>query len=121
MSKTVEIRDKRADHSKELPQYEEFSPIMDRILVKRVVLEQAPEGFVVPEKFRQHTNVGIVVKIGQFVFLSGNRIDLKDIVQPGDRVRFGEYNSEKMELDGIEYELVRIQDVRGVERLKRDV
>jgi co-chaperonin GroES (HSP10) len=100
----IEIVDKRIIS----PEFEPFQPLNDRVLIKRVVLQSAPEGFVVPERYRQHTNVGIVKSVGNLVVG----------VSPGDRVRFGEYNAEKFELDGEEFELVRLADIRGVERVK---
>jgi co-chaperonin GroES (HSP10) len=115
MNKPVEIRDTRV---RDLPEFEKFHPILDRVLLKRIVTETAPDGFVVPEKYRQHTNNAVVVALGQFTVMGGERIPLTDLLKVGDKVWFGEYNSEKFEFDNVDYELVRIQNIRGVESLK---
>ena len=102
-----------------LPEYGEFSPILDRVQVK--VLDEMVKdesGVMVPPKYRQHSNKGIVVEVGQWVVLGGKQIPLIEVVKPGDKVLFGEYNCEKFVEGGEEYELVRVQDIRGVERLQ---
>jgi chaperonin GroES len=99
-------------------QYETFVPILDRVQVK--VLDEMVKdesGVMVPPKYRQHSNKGIVVKVGQWVVLGGKQIPLDTVLKPGDKVLFGEYNCEKFVEGGEEYELVRVQDIRGVERL----
>lgn len=114
----VSVKDNRPDRTKPLPQYEPFTTLMDRIAVKRIVQETAPEGFIVAEQYRQHTNVGIVVCVGDFAVIGGKQVSIQNILKTGDKVWYGEYNSEKFEIDNEELELVRIQDVRGVARLR---
>ena len=127
------------------PEYTAFAPILDRILVMRVPLDKNLEvledgsvrdkrtKFIVPAKYRQHSNTGIVLAVGNFVVLGGSRVQLDEIVRPGDRVTFGDYNSEvfpmpkekvlamcdALKVNYFEDEqglrIVRIQDVRGIE------
>lgn len=127
-------------------QYTNFKPILDRVLVKRISLDKNFEvlsdgslrnkktGFVVPAKYRQHNNTGVVLAIGDFVVISGVKTPLSEFINPGDIVSFGEYNVEKMILpddqvlalcDAIQFNyvaeeedlnLVRVQDVRSVRR-----
>jgi len=101
------------------PKYTPFSPIMDRVQVK--VIEEMvkdEQGVLMPPKYRQHSNMGVVIAIGQWVILGGKQIPLGEVIQPGDKVLFGEYNCEKFDgVDGEEYELIRVQDIRGVWRL----
>ena len=120
-------------------------PILDRVLVKRV--EDDPDletledgsvrnkktGFIVPAKYRQHTNSGVVLAIGTAVVMGGVRMSLSEFVRPGDRAVWGDYNSEMFPMDfkkakalcdslQIDHEesdepfrLVRVQDIRLVE------
>ena len=100
-------------------EYGEFTPILDRVQVKVLdEMVQDESGVMVPPKYRQHSNKGIVVGVGQWVVLGGKQIPLIEVVKPGDKVLFGEYNCEKFVEGGEEYELVRVQDIRGVERLQ---
>ena len=127
-------------------QYSTLSPILDRVLVMRVSVNPDEEiledgtvrnkksGFIIPQQYRQHTNNGIVLATGQFVIMGGVKTPLSDIVLPGDRVFYGDYNSELFPMDSekiktmcraiqVNYEhsedglrLVRVQDIRGIER-----
>jgi co-chaperonin GroES (HSP10) len=122
-----------------------FTPILDRILVKRCaegpdmkIMEDGSvlntkTGLVIAAKYRQHSNIGIVLATGQFVILGGQRIAMSEVVRVGDRVTYGDYNSEVFLMDEpkvqemcdsvqMNYEpdaeglrIVRVQDVRGVE------
>ena len=124
-------------------EYGAFQPILDRVLVKRVAedknMEQLEDGsmrdkrtgFIIPAKYRQHSNVGVVLAVGDFVIMGGVKTPLSDIIKPGYRVLFGEYNAEKLKISdeqvksmcdaiGVEFEasedldVVRVQDIRGV-------
>ena len=139
----VEVKGKFEPHT-----YEEFHPILDRILVMRVAddpnMELLEDGsmrdkrtsFIIPAKYRQHSNVGIVLALGQFVVMGGVRIPLSELLRVGDKITFGDYNSEILQMEpskaeaicdsiGVNYthdeqglRIVRVQDVRGVERAK---
>ena len=125
--------------------YDLFTPILDRLLIKRCadgpdmkIMEDGSilntkTGLVIAAKYRQHSNVGIVLATGQFVILGGNRIAMSEVVRVGCKVTYGDYNSEVFHMDEtkvqelcdkveMNYEpdpeglrVVRVQDVRGVE------
>ena len=84
-----------------------FQPILDRVLIKRIEPEPTADGFVVPEKYRQHTNRGLVVSVGE-------EVD-PHVVWNGAVVLYGEYTAEQLSLDGEDYWIVRLADIRGVE------
>lgn len=109
--------DQRA--SRDVVEYEPFQPILDRIVVRRIESNTDTDGFVVPEKYRQHTNIGEVLAIGTGVVLGMIFHDMDTFVEVGDRVLFGEYTAEKYVFEGDEQEIVRIQDVRGVFKRKK--
>ena len=130
----------------ETKQYTSFRPIMDRILVKRVAddpnMEVMEDGslrdkrtnLVIPGQYRQHSNIGIVLAVGDFVVVGGTKTPLSEVVRPGDRVQYGDYNSEVFHMaehlieslcDAVQMNyftdeeglrIVRVQDVRGFER-----
>jgi co-chaperonin GroES (HSP10) len=127
-------------------QYEKMVPILDRILIKRIVddpnLEELSDGsvrnkktgFIMPSAYRQHSAMGIVLAIGGFVIMGGVKIPLSDFIHPGDKVKFGDYNSEVYHLDDAEIEklcdevqmnfvpdpeglrVIRVQDIRTIQR-----
>ena len=122
------------------------APVLDRILIKRCAEDKDMElmedgsvrnkktGLIIAAKYRQHSNVGIVLAAGQFVIIGGQKVPMSDIVRVGDRVTYGDYNSEVFHMDEkrvialcdavqMNYEkdeeglrIVRVQDVRLVER-----
>lgn len=155
----ISVVDKRAnffdalnakEESKPAPKFAEkkyslFSPVLDRILVKRCaedselkIMEDGSvvnvrTGLITTAKYRQHSNIGIVLATGKFVIIGGQIIPMSDVVKVGDRVTYGDYNSEVFRMDEkrvmalcdavqMNYEkdeeglrIVRVQDVRGVE------
>lgn len=115
---TPVVQENLPDFDQKVPDYSDFTPILDRVLIKRVALE-APDqedAFRIPEQYRQHTNVGVVVKLGQFMYLSGNKVPLDEILKVGDLVLYGEYNAERLRLDDDTLWVVRIQQIRGYRR-----
>lgn len=87
-------------------------PILDRVLVKRIKEEKdslihTPDAFVAPSV------KGEVMAIGQFFYLSGQRIPVSEILSIGDIVRFSEYTAEEL---GDDLVLTRVQDIRGIYR-----
>lgn len=125
-----------------------LQPIMDRVLIKRINdnpdLEILDDGsardkktnMIIPAKYRQHSNTGIVLAAGSFVVTGGVRIPMSEILKPGDKVTFGDYNSEVFHMEehkekalcdalGLNFlpeegsiRIVRVQDIRGVESVK---
>lgn len=115
----IEFVDSRARH--EVPEYGEFQPILDRVLIKSIAPGTKIEGtgLAVPDRYRQHTNKGEVIALGQVVVLGGEKIKMDEFLGIGDNVLYGEYSAERFLKDNDVYWLVRIQDIRGVSRLKR--
>lgn len=108
----IAIKDSRPDRSQT---YAPFRPILDRILVRRIEAPKTADGFEVPEKYRQQTNYGEVVAVGDGVVLGGQFRPITDFLSVGDRVYYGEYTAELWDKDDERLWIVRLQDVRGVE------
>ncbi len=93
------------------PMYKRAQPILDRLLVMRIsddpdeeLLEDGSTknrktGLITAAKYRQHSNVGIVLAAGKDVVLGGKLFDMLDFVMPGDKVTYGDYNSEIFPMD----------------------
>lgn len=128
------------------PTYAPLNTLMDRLLV--MVISDDPDlelledgsarskrtGLISTAKYRQHSNVGIVLLAGQWVVVGGVKTLMSDIVKAGDKVIYGDYNSEKLPMTdekaialcdsiGVNYEksaqgmrVIRVQDVRTIER-----
>ena len=147
LSESTESPAVKAEQAKKYPErtYGSAKPIMDRILVMRIsddpnteILEDGStrskkSGLITAAKYRQHSNVGIVLAAGNFVVQGGIGIPMAELLKPGDKVTYGDYNSEIFPMDrkkaealcdnlGVNYvddpqglRIVRVQDVRTVE------
>lgn len=86
-----------------------FQAYGDLVQVKRLEEDNSKVGnFVIPEKFRQQSDLGTVVSVGHKV---------TGPIQLGDIVKFGVYNAENLTDDGEEFLLIREGDIRSVKRL----
>jgi len=110
----VTVVDNRPDRSKT---YFPPSPILDRLIVRRLAVEEQT-GFAIPDKYRQHTNRGEVIAIGNGVLLGLEFVDMAEFVSVGDIVKYGEYTAERLGPDDEETFIIRLQDVRTVERVR---
>jgi len=92
-----------------------FKPILDRILLKRI--EEEDKSIIqTPDAFRQKSNKGEVVALGQFFQFGGQLFPMSEVLSVGDIVLFGEFNWQPVKIDEEEYLLVRIADLLGVEK-----
>ncbi len=135
---------KKAESKFPEKEYGAFTPILDRVLVKRVsddpeeeLLEDGSSrnirtGLITAAKYRQHSSTGVVLSTGKFVVMGGVKIPMEEIIRAGDWAIWGDYNSEVMHLSekvvkemcdavNLEYvedpdglRIVRVQDVRAI-------
>ena len=147
LSEATEIPKAVTEQAKKYPSptYEPKKALMDRIMVMVVSddpnVELLEDGstrdkrtnLISTARYRQHSNVGIVILSGQWVVVSGVKTPMAEILKPGDKVKYGDYGSEKVDMKdeeaqalcdliGVNYEkteqgmrIVRVQDVRYVE------
>jgi|SRR6266850_295208 len=117
MPDEVEVTDLRP--SKEVKDFHPFKPILDRLLLRRLAAKEDASGFEIPSKFREPEARGEVMTVGDGVTLGGAWHAMTEFVNVGDHVLFGEHTVEKIIIDGEEFDIARLQDIRGVRRLKR--
>jgi chaperonin GroES len=89
-------------------------PLRDRILVKRVEeQEQRVGGIIIPDTAKEKPLQAKVVAVGTGrVTDEGKTIPLE--VKVGDYVLVGKYSGTEIKLDGVEYLIVREEEVLGV-------
>lgn len=89
-------------------------PLHDRVIVKRWEEEKkTPGGIVIPDTAAEKPIKGEVVAVGRGKILDNgeNRpLDLK----VGDKVLFGKYSGTEVKIDGVEYLVMREDDVMAV-------
>jgi chaperonin GroES len=86
-------------------------PLNDRILVKRVEEQEVTKGgIIIPDTAKEKPAEGKIVAIGQGALNNdGVRVPLE--VKTGDRILFGKYGGQEINVEGEEYLIMSEQEV----------
>lgn len=89
-------------------------PLNDRILVKRTEQDdKTAGGLIIPDSAKEKQSKGEVVAVGVGrVTDDGKTIPLE--VKVGDEILFGAYAGTELKIDGVEYLMMRENEVFGV-------
>jgi chaperonin GroES len=89
-------------------------PLYDHIVLKRIEEQETTRnGIVIPDSAKERPQQGEVISIGRGKRLDDGKMVALD-VQVGDRILFGKYSGNDIKLDGVEYIIMREDDVLGV-------
>ncbi len=91
-----------------------FKPLSDRVLVKRVdVEEKTAGGLFIPETAKEKPSRAEIIAVGPGKVLdNGTRVALE--VKVGDIVLFGKYAGSEIKLDGVEHLVMREEDILAI-------
>jgi chaperonin GroES len=85
-------------------------PLHDRVLVRRVEeKETAKGGIIIPDTAREKPHEGEVIAVGAGKIEKGRRIPLD--VKVGDKILFGKYTGNDIEIDEQEYLILREDEI----------
>jgi chaperonin GroES len=89
-------------------------PLHDRILVQRVEEgEQKIGGIIIPDTAKEKPQQGKVIAAGNGKTKDdGTRVPLD--VKAGDTILFGKYSGQEIKLDGVDYLIMREDEVLAV-------
>jgi chaperonin GroES len=89
-------------------------PLHDRVLIKRLdATESMVGGIIIPDSAQEKPQQGEVVAAGNGALLeSGKRVELD--VKAGDRILFGKYSGSEVKIDGVEYLILREDEILAV-------
>jgi chaperonin GroES len=89
-------------------------PLDDRVVIQpNEAEEKTAGGIVLPDTAKEKPMVGKVVACGDGKLLdSGKRGTMS--VKKGDSVIFGKYSGSDIEVDGIEYKIMRETEILGI-------
>jgi chaperonin GroES len=91
-----------------------FTPLHDRILVKRVEEgESIRGGIIIPDSAKEKPQEGKVISVGKGKSNDEGKVFPLD-VKAGDSVLFGKYSGTEIKLDGEEYLIMREEEVLGI-------
>ncbi len=89
-------------------------PLYDRIVVKRIEEQETVRGgIIIPDSAKEKPQEGEVVAVGNGKRLENGTLVPLD-VKAGDRILFGKYSGSDIKLDGVEYMIMREDEVLGV-------
>ncbi len=91
-----------------------FTPLHDRVVVRRVESEEKTAGgLIIPDSAKEKPAEGEVVSVGAGLRDDdGDRIALD--VKAGDRVLFGKWSGTEVTIDGQELLIMKESDIMGI-------
>jgi chaperonin GroES len=91
-----------------------FTPLHDRILVRRVEeTETIRGGIIIPDSAKEKPQEGEVIAVGKGKSNDEGKVFPLD-VKAGDRVLFGKYSGTEIKIDGEEFLIMREEEVLGI-------
>ena len=91
-----------------------FTPLHDRILVKRVEEgESIRGGIIIPDSAKEKPQEGEVISVGKGKSNDEGKVFQLD-VKAGDSILFGKYSGTEIKLDGEEFLIMREEEVLGI-------
>ena len=91
-----------------------FRPLHDRVVIERIDAEgKTAGGIIIPETAREKPQEGKVLAVG-----SGGRDESGKLipidVKVGDRILFGKWSGTEVEINDVEYLIMKESDIMGV-------
>ena len=91
-----------------------FTPLNDRVLVRRVESEEKTAGgLIIPDSAKEKPAEGVVVAVGAGARdEDGDRIPMD--VKEGDKILFGKWSGTEVTVDGTEMLIMKESDIMGI-------
>lgn len=91
-----------------------FTPLHDRVLVRRIEAEEKTAGgIIIPDTAKEKPQEGIVVAAGKGARNeAGDRVKLD--VSEGDKILFGKWSGTEVKVDGEDLLIMKESDILGV-------
>jgi chaperonin GroES len=91
-----------------------FTPLHDRILVRRVEEgETLRGGIIIPDSAKEKPQQGEVISVGKGKSNDEGKVFPLD-VKAGDTILFGKYSGTEIKLDGEDFLIMREEEVLGI-------
>jgi chaperonin GroES len=91
-----------------------FRPLYDRLLVERVESEEVTKGgIIVPDSAKEKPQQGKIIAAGKGKKAEDGKLLPLD-VKVGDTILFGKYSGSEIKIQGVEYLIMREEDVLGI-------
>ena len=91
-----------------------IKPLSDRVLVLRIEEdEKTSGGIIIPDTAKEKPQEGKVIAVGPGKMDENGKI-LPMAVKKGDRILFGKYSGNEIQIDGVEHLIMREDDILGI-------
>jgi chaperonin GroES len=91
-----------------------FTPLHDRLLVRRVEeAETTRGGIIIPDTAKEKTQEGEVISVGRGKSNDEGKV-FHLAVKEGDRVLFGKYAGTEIKIDNEDFVIMREEEVLGI-------
>ncbi|MBQ4257795.1 MAG: co-chaperone GroES [Clostridia bacterium] len=88
-------------------------PLFDRVVIKSCEMEETTKsGLILAGNAKEKPQMAEVVAVGPGGLVDGKEV--KMTVKPGDKVIYSKYAGNEVKLDGVEYIIVRQNDILAV-------
>ena len=92
----------------------QFTPLHDRVVVRRIEGEEKTKGgLIIPDTAKEKPSEGEVIAVGE-----GARKDSGELiamtVKAGDRILFGKWSGTEVKLDGEDLLIMKESDILGI-------
>ena len=88
-------------------------PLSDRVIVKQVDAEETTKaGIILTSAAQEKPQIFEVIAVGPGGLVDGNEVEMT--VEPGDKVITGKYSGTQVMVEGVEYTIVRQNDILAV-------
>ena len=95
-----------------------FTPLHDRILVRRVEeVGTTRGGIIIPDTAKEKPQEGEVISVGKGKSNDEGKVFPLD-VKAGDSILFGKYSGTEIKIDGEEFLIMREEEVLGILKKK---
>jgi len=84
-----------------------LQPMDDRVVVERVEEEVKTGNIIIPDSAKEKPRLGKVIAVG-------TDEDLQEKVKVGDKILYGKYVGDEVELEGKEYLIVQRADILAI-------
>ena len=91
-----------------------IKPLSDRVLVLRIEEEEKTSGgIILPDTAKEKPQEGKVIAVGPGKTDENGKI-LPMAVKKGDRILFGKYSGNEIQIDGVEHLIMQEDDILGI-------
>jgi chaperonin GroES len=91
-----------------------FRPLHDRVVIERIDAEaKTAGGIIIPDTAKEKPQQGEVIAVGPGGRDESGKLIPID-VKVGDRILFGKWSGTEVKIDGVEYLIMKEDDIMGV-------